>query len=93
MTIRVVNSWKSCYCAANPAEMLVAIANGIIRKVVGTMNVDELYHNREKINQAVLDPAFDRFSLQRRIIAFRFWRAQTKLKTSGALTSSVMSVR
>jgi uncharacterized membrane protein YqiK len=48
--------------------MLVAIANGIIRKVVGTMNVDELYHNREKINQAVPGPAFERFSPQRSII-------------------------
>jgi regulator of protease activity HflC (stomatin/prohibitin superfamily) len=59
ITIRVVNTWKSCYCAANPAEMLVAIANGIIRKVVGTMNVDDLYHNRDLINKAVFFRAFE----------------------------------
>ncbi len=53
MTIRVVDSWKSCYNAVNPADMLVSIANGIIRKIVGTMNVDDLYHNRDAINKAV----------------------------------------
>jgi hypothetical protein len=29
MTIRVVDTYKSCYHALNPAEMLVAVANGI----------------------------------------------------------------
>ena len=56
MTIRVVDTYKSCYHALNPAEMLVAVANGIIRKVVGSMNVDDLYHNRDQINQAVRAP-------------------------------------
>ncbi len=53
MTIKVVDSWKSCYNAVNPADMLVSVANGIIRKIVGTMNVDDLYHNRDTINKAV----------------------------------------
>jgi hypothetical protein len=53
MTVRVVDTYKSCYHAVNPAEMLVAVANGIIRKIVGSMNVDDLYHNRDTINKAV----------------------------------------
>lgn len=61
MTVRVVDTYKSCYNALNPAEMLVAVANGIIRKIVGSMNVDDLYHNRDTINKAVHAPVHECF--------------------------------
>ena len=34
MTIQVVDTYRSCYNAVDPGEMLVSVANGVIRKVV-----------------------------------------------------------
>jgi regulator of protease activity HflC (stomatin/prohibitin superfamily) len=34
VTLLVVDTYKSCYEAVNPAEMIIAMANGIIRKIV-----------------------------------------------------------
>jgi len=52
--IRTVDTYKSCYNVCQPEVCLINLANGIIRKTIGGMHVDELLNARERINKAVL---------------------------------------
>ena len=50
---RIVDTYKSCYEIDQPEEAIVNVAQAVMRKKVGTMDLDELFHNRDALNEAI----------------------------------------
>ena len=55
----ITNTYKSCYEIDNPVVSITNLSQSSMRKQVGTMTLDALFHNRVKLNDAITEDLKD----------------------------------
>eukprot|EP00732_Lithocolla_globosa_P005258 Lithocolla_globosa_v1_NODE_5327_length_1260_cov_8.932780.p1 type:complete len:334 gc:universal NODE_5327_length_1260_cov_8.932780:69-1070(+) len=51
---QVIDSYKSCYGVKDPEYAVEMLAQSVMRKEVGKLDLDELFHRRDSINSSII---------------------------------------